>query len=144
MKLARISIKVLVAICFIVPILVSCSKQEERLDVVKQLIITKPESGTLSLEQGDSYKISYRTVPEEAINTVPVVWSSSNEEVATVRNGRVNAYAQGKAQIKAQCGDAEAVVNLKVTAVSIESFIVPSSMNVLVGIPVLDWKKLTQ
>ena len=87
----------------------------------------------MTLEQGDDAKIRYTVVPEEAASTAAIEWSSSDETVATVKNGRVSAYAPGKATITAKCGKVEATVIVEVTRIAVTSFTVPSSMTAYVG-----------
>lgn len=67
---------------------------------------TIPESITLNqnsltLTRGNRASLVATILPEEAQGT-EVVWSSSNEEVATVEDGKITTYKAGKAIIKVQ------------------------------------------
>ena len=53
----------------------------------------------ITLTVGESKQLSIAPVPEEE-----VVWSSSNESVATVENGTVTAHAAGSAAVSATVG----------------------------------------
>lgn len=67
----------------------------------------------LSLEEGNNYLLSATVAPDNT--TDEVVWSSSNDGVATVVNGQVRAIAPGTATITAKANDeayAECVVNV--------------------------------
>lgn len=115
-------------------LLASCSKSsEDGPGEVREIVIVNPSNGRMTLEQGDDAKIRYTVVPEEAASTAAIEWSSSDETVATVKNGRVSAYAPGKATITAKCGKAEATVVVEVTRIAVTSFTVPSSMTAYVG-----------
>lgn len=115
-------------------LLASCSKSsEDGPGEVREIVIVNPSNGRMTLEQGDDAKIRYTVVPEEAASTAAIEWSSSDETVATVKNGRVSAYAPGKATITAKCGKAEATVVVEVTRIAVTSFTVPSSMIAYVG-----------
>ena len=51
-----------------------------------------------ALEIGESMKLSYEYLPEDATKT-DVTWTSSNESVATVSSGKVTAVAEGTCTI---------------------------------------------
>lgn len=110
----------------------SAEPQPER--KVSEIVITEPASGKMTLIQGESERIRFTVVPEELLNTAVIEWTSSDEAVATVRNGRVNAYAPGTATVTASCGDANAQVKVTVTAIPVESFSVPDKVEMYVGI----------
>lgn len=100
---------------------------------VTEIVITDPASRKMTLTQGDSQRIRYSVVPEELFNTAVIEWTSSDERVAAVRNGRVNAYAPGTATVTASSGDAHAEVKVTVTAIPVESFAVPETVEVYTG-----------
>ena len=90
---------------------------------VTGISITNPEIGELTV--GDSYTFKYTISPENASNQ-SVIWSSSNEEVATVdEDGNVDALAAGNTTVtvKTVDGDFTDSVDVKVNApsVSVES-----------------------
>ncbi len=103
---------------------------------VKQILITSPADGNMEIIQGESERIKYSTVPEEAAGTAVIEWCSDNEEVASVKNGRVTGYAPGDAVITASCGKASAKVNVTVIPVPVTSFKVPASLKVYMNTPV--------
>ncbi|MDQ0858832.1 immunoglobulin-like domain-containing protein [Bacillus sp. V2I10] len=60
---------------------------------------------TLTLSEGQTGKLSATVAPNDAVNKA-VVWSSNNEEVATVdENGKVTALKEGNAKISATTVD---------------------------------------
>ncbi len=86
---------------------------------VSDINITYPEDGVLSLKVGDTDKIKYELEPEDA--TGEVEWESSDEEVASVKNGKVTALAPGKTTITLSCDDVEAEVEVIVTSAEVEA-----------------------
>ncbi len=63
----------------------------------------------LTLEVGETYRLKVSFTPEEVAEAAPeLVWLSSDEDVATVKNGKVTAKAVGKATITATCDKHEA------------------------------------
>ena len=59
------------------------------------------DSTSLSMNIGDSKKLSATIIPENATNK-SITWSSSNEKVATVSNGIISALSAGTATITAK------------------------------------------
>lgn len=55
----------------------SCKKVIDE-TTVKEIIITDPASKSLTLEQGDDYRIYYDVLPASALNTAVIDWSSSD------------------------------------------------------------------
>lgn len=126
----------LAALLSIVMVSDSCKKQVEP-DVLREIVITEPANGSLTLEEGQSYYVQYYLLPESAMYTAVVDWESSNPAVATVDNGgRISAYVPGYATITASSGDVKASFELTVNTIPIESFTVPASMTVVVGAPI--------
>jgi len=75
-------------------------------------IVVDQES--LSLEIGQTKQLSAIVEPQDADDKT-VVWSSDNEEIASVdATGLVTAKAVGEASVTAACGDVKAVVAVKV------------------------------
>lgn len=126
----------LAALLSIVMVSDSCKKQVEP-DVLREIVITEPANGSLTLEEGQSYYVQYYLLPESTMYTAVVDWESSNPAVATVDNGgRISAYAPGYATITASSGDVKASFELTVNHIPVESFTVPASMTVVVGAPI--------
>lgn len=57
--------------------------------------------GKTELFQGQSVSLNAEYWPKDTTSDNVIVWSSSNEKAATVRNGRVTAVGEGNATIKA-------------------------------------------
>lgn len=72
---------------------------------------------TLTKEQYKYVKLTATLTPAEA--TTEVVWSSNNEEVATVANGVVTMVGEGNAVITAKAGELTATCDVTVTAATI-------------------------
>lgn len=89
---------------------------------VESINISAPSDLKLRLVKGEDYRIRYSVVPESLSSTAVLEWSSSDPEVATVKNGRVSANGVGKAVITAVCGDASASVDVTVNPVPVSSF----------------------
>ena len=102
---------------------------------VKEIIITDPASRSLTLEQGDDYRIYYDVLPASALNTAVIDWSSSDESIAGVSGfDRIYAYAPGNATITGKCGDAEVEIEVTVTKIQVTSFTAPETLTIYVGI----------
>lgn len=112
----------------------SCKKVIDE-TTVKEIIITDPASRSLTLEQGDDYRIWYDVIPASALNTAVIDWSSSDERIAGVSGfDRIYAYAPGNATITGKCGDAEVEIEVTVTKVQVTSFTVPEKLTIYVGL----------
>ena len=72
---------------------------------------------TLTLQEGSSYTLTATITPSDATNKL-VIWSSDNEDVATVSNGRVMAKSSGTARITATTSDGEYTDTCQVTVVA--------------------------
>lgn len=104
---------------------------------VESINITDPSDLKLNLVKGDDHRIRYSVVPESLNGTAVLEWSTSDPEVATVKNGRVSATGAGKAVITATCGDASASVNVTVNPVPVSSFTLEKSKtDAYMGYPV--------
>ena len=70
---------------------------------------------TLELEKGatESLKVGY--TPEDTTDNKDVIWTSSEETVATVTDGTITAVGKGTAIITARVGNCEASCTVKVT-----------------------------
>lgn len=112
----------------------SCKKVIDE-TTVKEIIITDPASKSLTLEQGDDYRIYYDVLPASALNTAVIDWSSSDERIAGVSGfDRIYAYAPGNATITGKCGDAEVEIEVTVTKIQVTSFTAPEKLTIYVGL----------
>ena len=114
---------------------ISCEKEKGGSSELREIVITHPENGTMTIVQGESELIKYSTVPAEAEYEVALEWTSDDENVATVKNGRVKAHAPGTTTIHAKYESVSASVKVTVTPVSVTSFGVPSSMSAYLDMP---------
>ena len=114
---------------------ISCKKENGGSSELREIVITHPENGTMTIMQGESELIKYSTVPAEAEYEVALEWTSDDENVATVKNGRVRAHAPGTTTIHAKYESVSASVKVTVTAVPVTSFGVPSSMSAYLDMP---------
>ncbi len=82
----------------------------------------------LSLNQGQTYQLSVDVEPEDAANST-VLWSSSDETVATVNNtGNVLAIMPGEAVITAQSSDGNATASCALTVKSVGISDIPTGL----------------
>ena len=88
---------------------------------VTQMVTSIVLSQTLAVLELDEFvRLTATVLPENAANK-NVVWSSSNEDVATVRNGRVDAYGYGTAIITCEAADGSGVTaTCKVNVINAE------------------------
>lgn len=114
---------------------ISCKKEKGGSSELRKIVITHPENGTMTIMQGESELIKYSTVPAEAEYEVALEWTSDDENVATVKNGRVRAHAPGTTTVHAKYESVSASVKVTVTPVSVTSFGVPSSMSAYLDMP---------
>ena len=114
---------------------ISCKKEKGGSSELREIVITHPENGTMTIMQGESELIKYSTVPAEAEYEVALEWTSDDENVATVKNGRVKAHAPGTTTVHAKYESVSASVKVTVTAVPVTSFGVPSSMSAYLDMP---------
>lgn len=114
---------------------ISCKKEKGGSSELREIVITNPENGTMTIMQGETQLIRYSTVPAEAEYKVALEWTSDDENVATVKNGRVRAHAPGTTTVHAKYESVSASVNVTVTAVPVTSFTVPSSMSAYMDMP---------
>lgn len=113
----------------------SCKKEKGGSSELREIVITHPENGTMTITQGETQLIRYSTVPAEAEYEVALEWTSDDENVATVKNGRVKAHAPGTTTVYAKYESVSASVKVTVTAVPVTSFTVPSSMSAYLDMP---------
>ena len=74
----------------------------------------KLSASSLEMEEGDTETLTAVIEPDDATDTA-VNWTSTDEKVATVKDGVVTAVAEGKAEIKATAGDVTAVCKVTVS-----------------------------
>ena len=90
---------------------------------------------SLTLDEGDTATLTATVFPSNATDKT-VVWSSSDESVATVKEGVVKAVKAGTAKITASCGgkSASCSVTVKKKNVPVESIsLSESSLSLVVG-----------
>lgn len=80
---------------------------------------TEEGAGKTELFQGQSVGLNAEYWPKDTTSDNVIVWSSSNEKAATVRNGRVTAEGEGKATIRAAVAGYSASVEVSVKACKI-------------------------
>lgn len=114
---------------------ISCKKEKGGSSELREIVITHPENGTMTIIQGESELIKYSTVPAEAEYEVALEWTSDDENVATVKNGRVKAHAPGTTTVHAKYESVSASVKVTVTPVPVTSFTVPAAMNAYLDMP---------
>lgn len=107
---------------------ISCKKEKGGSSELREIVITHPENGSMTIMQGETQLIRYSTVPAEAEYEVALEWTSDDENVATVKNGRVKAHAPGTTTVHAKYESVSASVNVTVTAVPVTSFGVPKTV----------------
>lgn len=75
---------------------------------------------SLNITEGSNYTLVATIKPSDATNSI-VIWSSDNEKVAKVENGKVIAVSEGTATITATSKDGEHTANCKVTVTKKDS-----------------------
>lgn len=115
-------------------LLAGCKKEDS--NVVQSIQFTNVENGRLTMLIGEDFRVKYTVEPAALQETAVLEWSSSNEDVASVRNGRISANEEGKTTITAKCGNATATISVEVEAVDVTDFKLPSSVSGHVGAPV--------
>lgn len=91
-------VNLLLLMCITTVVASSC-KKEEKPDFKIETFTLSPEN--LSLSIGETAVIDVLITPEDAIKNIEVEWYSSDESIATVRDGKVTALAEGNAEITA-------------------------------------------
>lgn len=115
-------------------LLTGCKKEDS--NVVQSIKFTNVDNGRLTLLVGEDFRVRYTVEPASLQETAVLEWTSSKEDVASVRNGRISANEEGKATITATCGNATATISVEVEAVDVTDFKLPSSVSGYVGAPV--------
>lgn len=105
----------------------SCSiKVNEKIYHVESVTLDKT---SLELTEGDEATLTATVLPENASNK-NILWSSSNENVATVSNGLVKAVAPGTTSIIAKSEDGEKTATCEITVLEKEIIIQFADENV--------------
>ena len=103
----------------------SCDETAEDMEIepeVSEIVITNPSDGKMELVKDSMVIIRYHVLPQELRDSAVIEWSSSNDTVVTVKDGRVKACAPGNAVISACCGRAKASVKVRVLRIPATSF----------------------
>ncbi len=93
---------------------------------VTGITITSPSSGILNLKTGQSEKIEYELEPEDAIGTIE--WESDDEDIASVKNGKVTGIAPGETTIRLSCGNISEEVDVVVEKLEVKSITLAGDM----------------
>ena len=83
-------------------------------EIIPPEVSIKLDINKTTLKVGETLKLNATVTPEDLISKL--VWSSSNDKVATVKDGVVTAVAEGNATIKAIVDGKEATCEITVTA----------------------------
>lgn len=75
------------------------------------------DKDTLTIARGETATLTATVEPADTTNTI--VWSSENDNIATVENGVVTAVGLGETTITAACGDKTASCKVTVTKATI-------------------------
>jgi beta-glucanase (GH16 family) len=95
---------------FILALLIVSCKTEEPLVPAQNIALNKTE---LAMIEGDSIVLTATIQPKNSKPTI--IWTSSNEKVATVNDGKVKAHLRGYALIKAKADSVDAICEITVT-----------------------------
>src|SRR5690554_5044651 len=93
-------------------IFVACTPSEEEDPDINKLITISLNEQVVEIAQGEMFTLIATVINSDAA----VVWSSSNEQVATVDNGVVTGVTQGTATITAAIDDVKATATVVVSA----------------------------
>ena len=72
------------------------------------ILFTNITGDEVTLSAGETFTVEYQLLPEDVDQTLTIEWISTNESVATVANGTVNAIAAGESTITAKHNEIEA------------------------------------
>ena len=121
-------------LAMIAGVFASCGPQEPEVVVVDVSEVSVSPT-TLSLVAGDTANLTATVSPSNASNKT-VTWSSSDQSVATVDNGKVTAIKEGRATITAKAGGksatCEVIVTTKVIPVT-EISLDPATISIAAG-----------
>ena len=108
-------------------VLAACGQEEAPSSSVSEVTITLSQTSA-TLEQFETLTLTAEVLG----STDAVTWTSSNAEIATVKDGEVTALKAGQTTIKASIGEKSATCDLTVTAISQAPRIVMSDIDVSV------------
>lgn len=108
-------------------VLAACGQEEAPSSSVSEVTITLSQTSA-TLEQFETLTLTAEVLG----STNAVTWTSSNTEIATVKDGEVTALKAGQTTIKASIGEKSATCDLTVTAISQAPRIVMSDIDVSV------------
>lgn len=89
----------------------ACNDKKPSTVEITDILLNKYD---LSLEQGEVETLVITILPDNATDKT-VNWTSSDETVATVDNGKITAIAAGTAMVTAKAGDKTAICSVNVT-----------------------------
>ena len=95
--------------------LVSCEEEKQEIFATKVSL----DQTSINVPLGQTVHLLATVLPENTTNKM-IVWSSSDESVANVKDGVVTSLNVGQANIKAACGDKSAICVVNVTPIEIE------------------------
>lgn len=112
------------AVLMLTAVLTSCFQQETNITMI---------DSTKTLSVGKTYTLQYSLTPPNS--NEKLIWTSSDEEIATVENGTVTALKPGETDVKVTtAGGKSAVCNLTVKAIDITKIVLsPSSVKIKKG-----------
>ena len=99
----------------ILPGLVCCEEETQEILASKVSL----DQSSVSIPLGQSYHLTATVVPENTTDKT-VLWNSSDESVATVKEGLVTAVKIGQTTVKATCGIKSASCVVNVIPISVE------------------------
>ncbi|MGM9790627.1 MAG: Ig-like domain-containing protein [Candidatus Cryptobacteroides sp.] len=120
--------KILTILLSAAALLAACGKEDEAPVKLEDLYLISPASGSLTMIQGETYRIDYGTVPENA-SSAQIYWSSTEPSVASVDGGVVKAHAPGQTVINMMTGELSVSIDVKVKGIPATSFSVPAEIN---------------
>lgn len=99
------------------PTSANVSEGSATLTIVNPCTGIKLDRDTLTIARGETATLTATVEPADTTNTI--VWSSENDNIATVENGVVTAVGLGETTITAACGDKTASCKVTVTKATI-------------------------
>lgn len=114
-RIFKLSISFLLTVCLLFSF-AACGETEQNPNEPPVIAVqsVQLDRNSLSLEKGESAKLSVLVQPDDATDK-EVIWLSSNSAVATVADGLVLAVGAGEAEIRATVGGKSDVCALTVT-----------------------------
>lgn len=79
-----------------------------------EIVISNVENGAINLNVNEMFKVDAKVLPVNAADKT-IVWKSSNEAVATVKDGRIVPLTEGTAVITATTADGKISEKIKLT-----------------------------